>query len=210
MSTLVSQFEILFVKQAPVMGLATETVLQGYFLELTNLEERDFLYDIEFVSLRPSNGQPNRALDNNTVVILDNPGAPDTNNVFDRLTPVPGDATAYRAADLELRIASQATAKLAVLPQIVALSNDNVLVGRNFEVRGYVRMSLPAVNGETQSPRAVKVLVTPQSRAAFYDFPNETDFAGSQLKNQIQASLPTGSGGCLLEVAPSDVELPPA
>jgi len=202
MSTLVSHFEILFVKQAPVMNLAVETVLQGYFLELTNLEEKDFLFDIEFVSLPPSSGQANRELDDNTLVILDNPGAPETDNVFDRLTRVPGSRETYRAADLNLRIASKATAKLAVLPQIVPVRGDSLLVGRNFEVRGYVQVSLPQVDGSAQSPRALKVMVTPQSRAAFYDFPSDTDFAGSVVKNQVQASLPTGTGGCVIEVEP--------
>jgi len=210
MSRIISHFEILFVKQAPVMGLQVETVLQGYFLELTNLEEKDLLYDVEFVSIPPSSGQANRKLDGNTIVILDNPGAPSTNNVFGQLTLVPGTDDTYRAAGLELRLASKATAKLAVLPQIAPLPTDGILVGRDVEIRGYVQISLPDIDGSAQSSRAMKVMVTPQSRAAFYDFPSDTDFSGSTIKNQVQASLPTGSGGCVMELEPGDPSFPPA
>jgi len=210
MSTIISHFEILFVKQAPVLNLPVETVLQGYFLELTNLEEKDFLYDVEFVSLPPSSGAANRQLDHNTIAILDNPGAPATNNVFGQLAPVGGSTDTYRAPELELRIAARATAKLAVLPQIVPLVNDDILVERNFEVRGYVQISLPEVDGSAQSGRALRIMVTPQSRAAFYDFPNDGDFVGGSLKNQVQASLPTGTGGCVVEVEPIGDFLPPA
>ena len=157
MSTLVSHFEILFVKQAPVMGLQVETVLQGYFLELTNLEEKDLLYDVEFVSIPPSSDMANRKLDGNTIAILDNPGASSTDNVFGQLTLVPGTDDTYRAADLELRLASKATAKLAVLPQIAPLPTDGVLVGRNLEVRGYVQISLPDIGGSAQISRAAKI-----------------------------------------------------
>jgi len=210
MSRIISHFELLFVKQAPVMGLQVETVLQGYFLELTNLEEKDLLYDVEFVSIPPSSDMANRKLDGNTIAILDNPGASSTDNVFGQLTLVPGTDDTYRAADLELRLASKATAKLAVLPQIAPLPTDGVLVGRNLEVRGYVQISLPDIGGSAQISRAAKIMVTPQSRAAFYDFPSDTDFAGSTIKNQVQASLPTGSGGCVVELEPGDTSFPPA
>ncbi len=202
MATLISQFELLFKDQAPVIGIEVETVLQGYFLELTNLEEKDFLYDIEFVAIPPSSGLANRKLDFNTIAILDNPGAPSDDNVFAQLELVGGSNTTYRPGGLNIRVAAQATALLVVIPQVAPIPGDNFPVERNFEVRGYVRISLPDVNGATQSPRAVNVMTTPQNRAAFYVFPNAGNLGGGVLRNQIQTGLPTSSGGSVLEVQP--------
>ena len=204
MSTPLSHFELLFKDQAPITGIEVETVLQGYFLELTNLERKDFLYEVEFVSLAPNDGATNRQLDSNTIAILDNPGAPANDNVFGRLQLVSsvGPLNTYRAADLSLRIAAGATALLVVVPQIVPIMGDTMTVDRDFEVRGYVTLSLPEVDGAAQSARPVKVLATPQNRAAFYVFPNAGNFGGGTLRNQVQTSLPTGNGGCVQSVEP--------
>jgi len=210
MSTLLSHFELLFKDQAPVIGIEVETVLQGYFLELTNLEERDFLYDVQFVSLASSDGFSNRQLDANTIAILDNPGAPSTDNVFGQLNLVSsnGPLNTYSATALSLRIAAGATALLAVIPQVIPVMGDAMAVGRDFEVRGYVQLSLPEVGGFAQSNRAVNVMATPQNRAAFYVFPNAGNFGGGVLRNQIQTSMPTGNGGCIQSVEPDGPPMP--
>ncbi|MFK8083294.1 MAG: hypothetical protein AB8B97_23700 [Granulosicoccus sp.] len=210
MSTLISHFELLFKDQAPVIGIEVETVLQGYFLELTNLEERDFLYNIEFVALASNNGSANRQLDNNTIAILDNPGAPENDNVFGQLNLVDSDGplNTYSPTDLSLRIAAGATALVVVIPQVIPFMGDAMAVDRDFEVRGYVQLSLPPFDGETQSNRPVNVMVSPQNRATFYTFPNTGNFSGGMLRNQTQTSLPTGNGGCIQSIEPSDVTMP--
>lgn len=211
MSTLISHFELIFKKQAPINGVDLETVLQGYFLDLTNLEEKDFLYDIEFVSLPPSSNAAESKLDANTLAILDNPGAPVPNNVFSQLSLTPGTNNTYSAAGHSYRIAASATAKLAVIPQIIALPGvDDTPVGRDIEIRGYVQISLPEVHGAAQSPRPLNIMVTPQSRASFFTFPNDNDFVGGVIKNQIQATLTTSTGGALMQLDPVGTFIPPA
>ena len=211
MPTMLSHFELLFKDQAPVIGIEVETVLQGYFLELTNLEERDFLYDIEFVALASNDGSANRQLDENTIAILDNPGAPSDDNVFGRLDLVSsvGPLNTYSPTDLSLRIAAGATALLVIIPQVIPIMGDAMAVDRDFEVRGYVQLSLPAnADGSPQSNRAVQVMASPQNRAAFYTFPNATNFGGGILRNQTQTSLPTGNGGCVQSIEPSEASIP--
>ena len=211
MSTLLSHFELLFKDQAPVIGIEVETVLQGYFLELTNLEERDFLYDIEFVALASNDELTNRQLDENTIAILDNPGAPSNDNVFGRLDLVSsvGPRNTYSPTDLSLRIAAGATALLVIIPQVIPIMGDAMAVDRDFEVRGYVQLSLPAnTDGSSQSNRAVQVMASPQNRAAFYTFPNATNFGGGILRNQTQTSLPTGNGGSVQSIEPNEGSTP--
>ncbi len=211
MTTLISHFELIYKKQAPINGIDLETVLQGYFLEVTNLEEKDFLYNIDFVSLPPSTNEAGRKLDANTLAILDNPGAPVPNNVFTQLALIPGATNTYRGTGHEYRIAASATAKLTVIPQIVPFQGvDDIPVGRDIEIRGYVQISLPAEEGNAQSPRPVKIMVTPQSRASFFSFPEDDSFEGGIIKNQIQATLTTSTGGAVMEVEPEGTFVPPA
>lgn len=216
MSTLISHFELIFKKQAPINGVVLETVLQGYFLELTNLEERDFLYNIDFVSQPPSNNDAGSKLDGNTIAILDNPGAAVPNNVFSQLALLPPANNTYRATGHTYRIAASATAKLAVIPQVIALPGiDDTPVGRDIEVRGYVKISLPAVDGAAQKSSPVDIMVTPQSRGSFFSFPEEEagvpfTFEGGIIKNQIQASLTTSTGGAIMQVDPEQPVGPPS
>ena len=211
MATILSHFELLFKDQAPVIGIEVETVLQGYFLELTNLEEKDFLYTIEFIALAANDGLANRQLDENTIAILDNPGAPLNDNAFGRLNLVAqvGPLNTYSPTNLSLRIAAGATALLVVIPQIIPIMGDAMAVDRDFEVRGYVQLSLPGnADGSSQSDRAVQVIASPQNRATFYTFPNAANFGGGILRNQTQTSLPTGNGGCVLTIEPNEVVAP--
>ena len=211
MSTLLSHFELLFKDQAPVIGIEVETVLQGYFLELTNLEDSDFHYAIEFVALASNDGSANRQLDENTIAILDNPGAPSNDNVFGRLDLVSsvGPLNTYSPTDLSLRIAAGATALLVIIPQVIPIMGDAMAVDRDFEVRGYVQLSLPEnTDGSPQSNRAVQVMASPQNRATFYTFPNAKNFGGAILRNQTQTSLPTGSGGSVQSIEPNQAATP--
>jgi len=206
MSTLLSHFELLFKDQAPVIGIEVETVLQGYFLELTNLEELNLLYNVEFVALASNDGATNRELSSNTIAILDNPGAPSNDNVFGQLELVSsgGPLNTYGTGDLSLNIAAGATALLVVIPQVVPIVGDSMAVNRDFEVRGYVKISLPQIDGSVQINRAANIVATPQNRAAYYVFPHSSNFVDGVLRNQTQTSLPTGNGGCVQSVEPEE------
>jgi len=210
MSTLLSHFELLFKDQAPVIGIEVETVLQGYFLEITNLEELSLRYNVEFVALASNDGSANRQIEANTIAILDNPGAPANDNVFGQLELVSsnGPLNTYGTGDLSLNIAAGATALLVVIPQVVPIMGDAMAINRDFEVRGYVQISLPQVGGSAQSNRAVNVMVTPQNRAAYYAFPNAGNFAGGVLRNQTQTSLLTGTGGGIQSIEPAEANNP--
>lgn len=67
----VSNFELIFEPQPPVPP--ADTVLQGYFLGITNLEEVDLTFQLEGVT-SPANA-PTRTLANNTLAIVDAAGA---------------------------------------------------------------------------------------------------------------------------------------
>jgi len=210
MSTLLSHFELLFKDQAPVIGIEVETVLQGYFLELTNLEELNLRYNVEFVAHASNDGLANRELASNTIAILDNPGAPSNDNVFGQLELVSsnGPLTTFGTGDLSLNIAAGATALLVVIPQVVPIMGDAMAVNRDFEVRGYVKISLPQISGSAQINRAANVMVSPQNRAAYYVFPNPSNFSDGVLRNQTQTSLPTGNGGCVQSIEPEEAIIP--
>jgi len=206
MATLISQFELIFKKQAPIDSVELETVLQAYFLQLTNLEERNYVYNIDFVAQTPSDNDAGSKLDSNTLAILDNPGAPEPGNVFSQLEILPDTNNTYRSPDHIYDIAAEATAKLNVIPQIVPVPGDDTPVGRDIEIRGYVQISLPVLEGEAQSSKPVNIMVTPQNRAAFFTFPSDDTFDGGIIKNQVQATLPTSTGGAVLQVEPDQPE----
>ena len=203
MATLISQFELIFKKQAPINGVELETVLQGYFMQLTNLEEKNLLFNIEFVSQMPSNNDTGGKLDSNTLAILDNPGASVPNNVFSQLQILPATDNTYRAPGHTYDIASGATALLTVIPQVVKFPGvDETPVGRDIEIRGYVQISLPVFEDKVQSSKPVDIMVTPQNRASFFTFPSDDTFDGGIIKNQVQATLTTSTGGAVLQVEP--------
>ena len=208
MATLISQFELIFKKQAPINGVELETVLQGYFMQLTNLEEKNLLFNIDFVSQMPSNNDTGGKLDSNTLAILDNPGASVPNNVFSQLQILSTTNNTYRAPGHTYDIASGATALLTVIPQVVKFPGvDETPVGRDIEIRGYVQISLPVFEDKAQSSKPVDIMVTPQNRASFFTFPSDDTFDGGIIKNQVQATLTTSTGGAVLQVEPDS---PPA
>ncbi|MDC0434719.1 hypothetical protein OAM69_03660 [bacterium] len=208
MATLISQFELIFKKQAPINGVELETVLQGYFMQLTNLEEKNLLFNIDFVSQMPSNNDTGGKLDSNTLAILDNPGAPVPNNVFSQLQILPATNNTYRAPGHTYDIAAGATALLTVIPQVVKFPGvDETPVGRDIEIRGYVQISLPVLKDKAQISKPADIMVTPQNRASFFTFPSDDTFDDGIIKNQVQATLTTSTGGAVLQVEPDS---PPA
>jgi hypothetical protein len=201
----VSHFELIFKPQAPV-GVggtgAVDTALQGYFLEISNLEDVEYQYELEFVAQPPGAGQPQRSLAGNTLVFVDSPGV---NNAPTTLAGGIGDSV-FGLASGFVRIAPRATALVGVVPSVFGASpldptplDPNPAAG-NFEVRGFVRLNLPALRvsrffSRAQASAPVRVMVTPQNRTTYLR-------ANGTLSDQTQASLPTATGGAVAFVTP--------
>ena len=211
----ISHFELIFKPQAPVApsgSSGVETVLQGYFLDITNLEDVEYRYRIEFVIFPPPATVPDqagRSLAGNTVYILDVAGV---NNVFGTLNGAITDSVFTPSTGL-ITIPPLATAKVAVLPAVF-----DACMGMDppeIEVRGFVRLELPALFPppppfvffpEAQSEEPVKVLVTAQNRAVFFD-------ADMNITDQVQASVPISTGGSCVTIEPDPggpIILPPS
>jgi hypothetical protein len=201
---IVSHFELLFKPQAPgpANGTAVDRVVQGYFLEITNLEDREFLYQVEFVMSPPSPGLPQRSLAGNAIYFVDTP--PGTDNQNGVVTGAPA-ASVFGLSRGFIRIPARGTALLAVLPSVFGSALDPTpLTTPNFEVRGHVQIRLPALFPpfpplslfrQPQSDRPVKVLLTPQSRATFFS-------AANAITDQIQATLALAEGRALADLPP--------
>ena len=202
----ISHFELIFKPQAPVAPSGTsgvETVLQGYFLDITNLENVEYQYRIEFVIFPPPASVPDqagRSLANNTVYILDVAGV---NNAFGALNGTITDRV-FTPSTGFITIPPLATAKVAVLPAV--FDSCMGMAPPEIEVRGFVRLELPALlpppppfafSPVPQSEEPVKVLVTAQNRAVFFD-------ADMNITDQVQASVPISTGGSCVLIEPDE------
>jgi len=201
----VSHFELLFKPQAPVGpggGAApVDTALQGYFLEISNLEAATLRFRLEFVAVPPAAGQANRSLAGNTLVFIDTPGVDNDPGV---LSGGFG-STVFTPSQGLIVVPPRTTALVAVLPSVFGPTpvDPTPIPAADFEVRGYVRITLPALlafeNGVftfvPQSAGPVRVLLTPQNRTTFLG-------AGGAIADQTQASLPTAAGAALYAVPP--------
>lgn len=197
----VSQFELIFKPQSPASppGTAVDRVIQGYFLEITNLEAVEYRYRLEFVAVPPAAGAVDRSLAGNTLVFVDVPGADDQPAV---LTGSFASSTFGPSTGL-IRVPPLATALVAVLPSAFGPTplDPSPLTVPDFEVRGFVRIKLPALLSffppvfKPQSSAPVRVLLTPQNRATFFS-------ASGAINGQTQASLPLASGAALNLLAP--------
>ena len=190
----VSNFEIVYKPQSPI-GPA-DTVLQGYFLELSNLEDVELRFRLDF-STSPIT-DPDRSLQNNTAVLVDRPGS-DNTDTFSLIGDL--DAKSFRLSPW-VSVPACGTALIAVLPSDpFAFPNDPA----NFEVRGFVTLRLPAVfqfGGGGGFPffgpqldRPARVMLTPQNRSLYIG-------ADGENNAQTQSSLPLASGRALNEVEP--------
>jgi hypothetical protein len=190
----VSHFELVFKPQSPVPP--ADTVLQGYFLKITNLEAVEFRYQLEFVTSPVAD--PDRDLFNNTVVFVDTPG---TNNNIGAFTLIGGPGSGSYRLNRFVSIPPLGTALVALLPSDPFTGAGQPPNQPDFECRGFVRLTLPAVSRNLafgirfpQSASPVKVMLTPQHRATY--------LSGGQIKDQTQSSIPTATGGAVNLVPP--------
>lgn len=215
MTEIVSNFELIFKPQSPSEPTGTDavaTVLQGYFLAITNLGDEAYDFLLEFISVDPTGATADvRVLDDNNIFLVD---TPDGNNEVGRVRSF-GDEV-HTPSTGRISIPAQGTALAVLLPQafpIPAGDDATPLAGPTFEVRGYVRIRLPAtirfieagdrfpgIGGRfplftPQADGPVQVLCTPQYRATYTD-------ADGTITDQTQSTVPTGSGSAVISVEP--------
>jgi hypothetical protein len=217
--TIVSNFELIFKPQSPANPGGTTAVdraIQGYFLEITDLENVELAYLLEFTIFPPPVGTPNRefrSLAGNTLCIVDTGGGDNqfgtldgalTSDVFVPRFPMAG-PTPGLSTNL-VTVPPQAAALVAVLPSAFRVVNPiepTPLTVPNFEVRGYVRIRLPALFTPPAFERQnggndAKVLLTPQNRATFIT-------AADVISDQTQAGLPLATGDALNVITPDEL-----
>ncbi|GCL63069.1 hypothetical protein [Pseudaquabacterium pictum] len=201
---IVSHFELIFKPQAPgpAAGVNVDRVVQGYFLEITNLEDQPYRYALEFVVSPADPTRPERSLAGNCIYFVDTP--PGTDNQSGVLNGGVS-ATVFRPSRGSILVPPKGTALVAVLPSVFGNAFDPTpLLVPNFEVRGHVVIKLPAVFPPgppfslftvPQAAAPVKVLLTPQSRATFFS-------AANTITSQLQATLPLASGAAVVSLPP--------
>jgi hypothetical protein len=188
----VSSFELIYKPQSPVG--AADRVLQGYFLNITNLEDVELRFSLSFVTSSVSD--PDRSLFDNTTAFID------TANSNNTQAALLGNLTSPSfTLSPSIVIAPNETAKVAVLPSDPF---PTAVTPANFEARGYVRLRLPpnfqfsfpgGLTIEPQLDHPARVLLSPQNRASYLD-------ASGVINDQTQSSLPTASGAALAEIEP--------
>ena len=188
----VSSFELIYKPQSPVG--AADTVLQGYFLNITNLENVALRFSLSFVT--SSVTDPDRSLFNNTTAFIDTANQNNTPGTLNGAL-----TSSSFSLSPSIVIEPNETAKVAVLPSDPF---PTPVTPANFEARGFVRIRLPAnlrfrfpggFTSEPQLDRPARVLLTPQNRATYLD-------TNGGINDQTQSSLPTASGAALAEVVP--------
>lgn len=212
---IISNFELLVKPIAPPAGPASEigrVVVQGYFLEISNLESRDIKLifrtrtsvkqagdgiNTEFVSSTVSPVPPNN------VVVYD---ITQDNNLTTNMTlagqQIPGKQWGHYVNCLFLPAGQ--TASLAILPNVQAL-----LAGpADLAIRGYTELVLSSdIDGVSpltfSSPESARILVSPEHRGTFIDPQFDPTNFGTQLGldfDQLAYSLPTANGKALQEI----------
>ena len=193
----VSNFELVYKPQSPVPP--ADTVLQGYFLEISNLEDQEYLYTLDFVTSSITNAD--RSLFANAVVFIDTPSVDNGTGMYSLTGAL---ASASFSLNRAFAIPARGTALVAVLPSD-PFTMPGVPATPNFECRGYVRLRLPAVRRRgplgqffffrAQSNRPVKVMITPQFRATFLS-------STGVINDQTQSSVPTATGSAVNDLLP--------
>lgn len=198
----VSHFELIWKPQSPAAPTntpAVANVIQGYFLEITNLETVTYEYRVELVASAVTN--PLRSLAGNAIVFVDTPG---TNNQQGVLNGAITD-TSFFPSTGNIVIPPKGTALIAILPSAFGPLPGEIspLTAPNFEVRGYVRITLPAIFRQVgkffqfgpQSAAPVKIMLTPQNRTTYFS-------ASGAVTDQTQASLPISTGNAVNDLPP--------
>lgn len=201
-NVLVSTFELLFARQIAQSPLPTPVnnvsrrVIQGYFLTIANLEDKEYRYRVE-LRLTPTTDPQGLPLFVTRVGTAISPPA-----------PVTGSGGDYR---LSVTIPGRSTGIVGLFPATLGSPTAFDPTAPEYQARGYVSISLPPrlvlsppgkVKFVPQSKGPVSVLVTPDLRGTF--LPNGFPPAVGDLDfDQTFSSLPIAGGKAQLEIEPS-------
>lgn len=216
----ISTFELLLnVSQLPreIKGLPPEFVtkledfkrvsreiLQGYFLTISNLEERKITLELVFTVVSSPNEdkfENTKKLETSIVTsFFDSTG----DNEIKSFTSSP---KTINTSSVMVSLEPKDTGLLIVQPNPFLLLKP--LKDSEIEIRGYVEVNnFQDINKNYGTTR---VLLTPEHRGTFYqleipkkpdnsiDLSKELKLAENQQLDQIAYSLPTGTGGALFE-----------
>lgn len=196
----VSHFELVYKPQSPVPP--ADTVLQGYFLKISNLEDQELAFRLTFVTSSISNAD--RSLFQNTVAFVDTPGSNNNSGVFSLVGGLT--SKSFRLNRLVV-IPPHGTALVALLPSDPFAMPGQPMPTPNFECRGYVQLTLPAIIRRgikflftPQSDGPVRVMLTPQHRATYLS-------SEGVINDQTQSSLPVAGGSAIAMIDPEPARL---
>jgi hypothetical protein len=201
----VSTFEVLFKRLFPDPGNQVNfdrRVVQGYFLSLTNLEDKAYTYAIEFHISEPDAALPNperrRPNGGNCVVFFDTAGENQATSVVSYATTGggvygPGGGVPGSAGFSTFRIPARSTGLVLFFPDPFTFPGFTT-TNPQVEVRGHVKLRLPALRRnrffyQAQSTQPVRVLLNPETRATFFP-----DAAAGVTFSQTHSLLHTASG----------------
>jgi hypothetical protein len=193
----ISTFELLAKPIAPVNGLppnilpVARRIVQGYFLNISNLETFNVQYRIQFTISTPAQNDPNRIItlgpNRNVTLLVDVAG----NNID---IPLTQNGPVYRGTFI---IPARQTASVELLPQVL-----NVLTTSMLEVRGFVSLFRRKILPGALAP--VKVLLNPEIRGTFlpngFPAPPTAPQPANLDFDQINYSLAIASGKALNEI----------
>lgn len=192
----ISTFELLLKPQLPtqvtdaIPGLkaVTRTILQGYFLTVSNIESVGINLSLTLVTRTP-------ALDTgNVLATIDVIGQNNTLGTGTTLpvtplppgqpTPAPGQAVKTK---YDFFLNPNDTCLIIIQPDA---KKPKVLAAENFEARGYAELSISSRSMQTTA----KVLVTAEHRGTFFDGDNKAALG------EVAYALPLATGGSLIEL----------
>lgn len=183
----ISTFEILLKPLAPGPNPPARTIIQAYFLTITNLSEDAVDLDVNFTSTTPGIDPDEN---NNVITFFDITGV----NTVSTLSNVPGDPIRKRRT---VNIPSRDTGLLILQPNVF---DSAVLDSANLEFRGYVEIF---VNEFSPLNNPQTLIVTPEHRGTFLPAnldempppqPEDLDF------DQLAYSLPVVGGDPRIQV----------
>ncbi len=177
---LLSTFEILVKSQLQQGSLSplSRTVIQGYFLTISNVNFFDVTLSLVFTSLSPP------LVD--VLPFLDVTGM----NMIGNLTEV-GFSGKSR---FTLTIPANDTGLFLLQPDII--NKPEILTNADFEVRGFVEIFLSSLSGRNSAD----LLVTPEQRGTFFRDLDANNPPRIGL-DQIAYSIPTATGGSLITLS---------
>jgi|GEM_PF-1729912 len=172
---IISNFELLFKPIAPVVGPAAEigrVAVQGYFLEISNLEYRDIklIFRTKTSVKEPADSPNTEFTSTNHSVVYDIT----RDNIFETTLISAGELIAGKQLGHSvgcLTIPAGQTASLAILPNAQALFAAPTA---DLAIRGYVELvqssNVDSINPlEFSSPDSARILVSAEHRGTFVD-----------------------------------------